>query len=108
MAEITITLRDTPAGGVAVHTDFKPAIGQPCTPAQGHALEIINRTHKQWGLAQEFIDPQRERKAEQIAETKGVTMDISRKAIISDDLNAITKQAVDAGRAAAQILGRTE
>lgn len=50
MAEITITLRDTPAGGVAVHTDFKPAIGQPCTPAQGHALEIINRTHKQWGL----------------------------------------------------------
>lgn len=50
MAEITITLRDTPAGGVAIHTDFKPAIGQPCTPAQGHALEIINRTHKQWGL----------------------------------------------------------
>lgn len=51
MAQITITLSDTPTGGVAVHTDFKPAIGQPCTPAQGHALEIINRTHKQWGLA---------------------------------------------------------
>jgi len=51
MAEITITLRDTPTGGVAIHTTFKPAIGQPCTPAQGHALEIINRTHKQWGLA---------------------------------------------------------
>lgn len=53
MAEITITLRDTPAGGVAVHTNFKPAIGQPCTPAQGHALKIINRTHKQWGLTEE-------------------------------------------------------
>ena len=51
MAEITITLRDTPTGGVSVHTSFKPAIGQPCTPAQGHALEIINRTHKQWGLS---------------------------------------------------------
>ncbi len=50
MAEIHITLRDTPQGGVAIHTDFRPAIGQPCTPAQGHALEIINRTQKQWGL----------------------------------------------------------
>lgn len=50
MAEIHITLSDTPTGGVAIHTDFKPAIGQPCTPAQGHALEIINRTQKQWGL----------------------------------------------------------
>lgn len=50
MAEIHITLRDTPTGGVAIHTDFKPAIGQPCTPAQGYALEILNRTQKQWGL----------------------------------------------------------
>lgn len=57
MAEITITLRDTPAGGVAIHTSFKPAIGQPCTPAQGHALEIINRTHKQWGLPAESGAP---------------------------------------------------
>ena len=53
MAEITLTLRDTPTGGVSIHTSFKPAIGQPCTPAQGHALEIINRTHKQWGLGAE-------------------------------------------------------
>lgn len=50
MAEITLTLRDTPTGGVSIHSNFKPAIGKPCTPAQGHALEIINRTHKQWGL----------------------------------------------------------
>ena len=53
MAKIIITLSDTQDGGVAVHTDFKPAIGQQCTPAQGHALEIINRTHKQWGLKTE-------------------------------------------------------
>lgn len=53
MAEIHITLRDTPSGGVAIHTDFKPAVGQTCTPAQGHALEIINRTQKQWGLKAE-------------------------------------------------------
>lgn len=50
MAEIHITLRDTPTGGVSIHTDFKPAVGKACTPAQGHALEIINRTQKQWGL----------------------------------------------------------
>lgn len=42
MAEIRITLSDTPSGGVAFHTDFKPAVGQPCTPAQGRALEVIN------------------------------------------------------------------
>lgn len=50
MALIHMTIADTPTGGVAIHTTFKPAIGQPCSPAQGHALEIINRTHKQWGL----------------------------------------------------------
>lgn len=42
MAEIHITLSDTPSGGVSFHTDFKPAVGQPCTPAQGRALEVIN------------------------------------------------------------------
>ena len=72
MAEIIITLRDTPAGGVAVHTDFKPAIGQPCTPAQGHALEIINRTHKQWGLVKEPTDPAREKQAQDAAQASGV------------------------------------
>ncbi|MES2888673.1 MAG: hypothetical protein V4739_11750 [Pseudomonadota bacterium] len=51
MATIHMTLSDTPAGGVAIRTTFKPAIGQPCTPAQGHALEIVNRTQKQWGVA---------------------------------------------------------
>lgn len=72
MAQITITLSDTPTGGVAVHTDFKPAIGQPCTPAQGHALEIINRTHKQWGLVEVTIDPTREKQAEAVGQASGV------------------------------------
>lgn len=48
MAIVQLTLTDTP-GGVAIHSSFKPAIGTPCSPAQGHALEMINRTHKQWG-----------------------------------------------------------
>jgi hypothetical protein len=72
MAEIIITLRDTPAGGVAVHTNFKPAIGQPCTPAQGHALEIINRTHKQWGLVKEAIGAEGGKQAEDAAQASGV------------------------------------
>lgn len=50
MAEVTLTLRDTPSGGVSVHSSFSPAIGQPCTPAQGAALELISRTRKQWGM----------------------------------------------------------
>jgi hypothetical protein len=47
---ITITLEDTPQGGVSVHTDFKPAIGAPCSPAQAAALEILARTRKDWNM----------------------------------------------------------
>jgi hypothetical protein len=50
MATIVITLTDTPKGGVSVHTDFTPAAGAPCTPAQSTALEIITRTKRQWGM----------------------------------------------------------
>lgn len=50
MASVTITLTDTPTGGVAIHTDFKPAIGQPCSPAQGAVLDIIARTKRDWGV----------------------------------------------------------
>ena len=50
MASITITLTDTPTGGVAVHSDFKPAIGAPCTPAQSAVLDIISRTAREYGL----------------------------------------------------------
>lgn len=50
MPTVTITLTDIPVGGVSVHTDFVPAIGAACSPAQSTALELISRTRKQWGL----------------------------------------------------------
>ena len=50
MPAVTFTLTDTPDGGVSVHTDFKPAIGAPCSAAQAAALEIISRTRKDWGM----------------------------------------------------------
>lgn len=50
MPAVTITLEDTPAGGVSIHTNFKPAIGAPCSPAQSAALEILSRTRKDWGM----------------------------------------------------------
>lgn len=50
MAEVTITLKDTPAGGVSIHTEFKPAIGAPCSAAQAAALDIISRTKREWGM----------------------------------------------------------
>ena len=43
MAEVTITLTDTPAGGVGIHSSFRPAVGAPCTNAQAAALDIIAR-----------------------------------------------------------------
>ena len=51
MPSVTLTLIDTPTGGVAIQTDFAPAIGNPCSPAQSTALEIIARTKKQWGVS---------------------------------------------------------
>ena len=50
MPSITITVSDTPTGAVAVHTDFKPAIGAPCSPAQAAVLDIIRRTTRDYGL----------------------------------------------------------
>lgn len=50
MALITIVLEDTPTGGVSLHTNFKPAIGAPCTNAQSAALDIIRRTTRDWGV----------------------------------------------------------
>lgn len=46
---ITITLTDTPTGGVSVRSDFRPAVGHPLSPAQMAALDIINRTAREWG-----------------------------------------------------------
>lgn len=48
MPAVIITLEDTPTGGVSVHSTFKPAVGQPCSAAQSAALEIINRTAREW------------------------------------------------------------
>ena len=62
MAQVTIVLTDTEAGGVSVHTDFKPAIGAPCSAAQAAALDIISRTRKSYGLDPK---PQANAKAEQ-------------------------------------------
>lgn len=54
MPSVTLTLIDTPTGGVAIQTDFAPAIGNPCSPAQSTALEIMARTKKQWGVVPEL------------------------------------------------------
>lgn len=64
MPTVTITITDLPGGEIAISSDFKPQIGNPCTPAQGAALEIINRTRREWGLtgsqrlAQALLDPE--------------------------------------------------
>ena len=50
MPSVTFTLTDTPTGGVAIQTDFKPAVGKPCSAAQAAALDIIARTRKDYGL----------------------------------------------------------
>lgn len=51
MPTVTITLSDTPSGGVSIHTSFAPAVGAPCSPAQAAALEIMQRTRRDWGLS---------------------------------------------------------
>jgi hypothetical protein len=50
MPSVTLTLTDTPTGEVAISTDFKPAVGNPCSPAQAAALDVISRTRKAYGL----------------------------------------------------------
>ncbi len=45
---VCLTLRDTPQGTVAVHSDFKPAIGHPATPAQSLALDMLRLTPRDW------------------------------------------------------------
>ncbi|MHB8947529.1 MAG: hypothetical protein ACYC4S_00510 [Rhodoferax sp.] len=50
MPSITLTLTDTPSGAVSILSNFKPAVGNPCSPAQAHALDIIGRTRKLYGM----------------------------------------------------------
>lgn len=40
MATVTITITDTPGGGVSLHTTHPPAVGQRNTPAQALALDV--------------------------------------------------------------------
>lgn len=51
MPSITITITDTPTGGVAVHSNYVPALGGKTTPAQMAAQDIVNRTCREYGLA---------------------------------------------------------
>jgi hypothetical protein len=48
---VVLTLTDTLDGGVAIHSDFKPAIGMAVSPSQQYSLDVIARTHRQWGVA---------------------------------------------------------
>ncbi len=50
MPTVTITLTDTPNGGVNVQSSYTPSVGEACSPAQSTALELVSRTRKQWGL----------------------------------------------------------
>lgn len=51
MPTVTITLTDTPSGGVAVHSNYVPAQGAKTSLAQSAAQDIINRTCREFGLA---------------------------------------------------------
>lgn len=50
MPTVTITLSDTPTGGVAVHSNYVPALGARASLAQSAAMDIINRTCREYGL----------------------------------------------------------
>lgn len=50
MASITITVADTPNGGISIRSDYQPAVGNPCSRAQSAALDMIRRTRKDFGL----------------------------------------------------------
>lgn len=50
MQKVVIELEDTPVGGVSIHTTWSPGLGHPLSPAQAAALDIINRTIREWGL----------------------------------------------------------
>ena len=55
MPTVTLTLTDTPSG-VQITSDWRPAVGAPCSLARMHAQEIINRTQKIWSLPIRYVD----------------------------------------------------
>ena len=50
MPTVTIVIADLPEGGLQIVSDYHPATGAPCSPAQQAALEIVSRTRKDWGV----------------------------------------------------------
>lgn len=50
MPSVTITITDTPSGGVSVYSNYVPALGCKTTLAQTAAQDIINRTCRDYGL----------------------------------------------------------
>lgn len=51
MPSVTITITDTPEGGVSVHSNYVPALGAKTSRAQSAAQDIINRTCREYGLS---------------------------------------------------------
>ena len=57
MAEVTLTLHDTPQG-VSVHTTFKPALGQRLSAAQALALDLTTQaSHRAEVVYMQVQDP---------------------------------------------------
>lgn len=50
MPKVTITIADTPEGGISVESDYAITVGARCSLAQSAALDIIARTRKSFGL----------------------------------------------------------
>lgn len=50
MPSVTVTIADTPSGGISIRSDYQPAVGNPCSRAQSAALDMIRRTRKEFGL----------------------------------------------------------
>jgi len=55
MAAVTIVLADTPTGGIALRTDFVPAIGKSTTLAQAAAMDLINQFNRHYGHVTPFL-----------------------------------------------------
>lgn len=63
MPEVTITLKDDAVGlgrpkgfatPVSITSSHKPRVGEVLSPAQAAALEIINRTRRDWGVERHY------------------------------------------------------
>lgn len=55
MAEITLTLRDTPEGGVSVRSQYAPAVGAHPTAAQKLAMDLHSQAVRR-AMAPTLVD----------------------------------------------------